>query len=127
MTTQQLFFAAAAAASLISLVAHAFIGGRIIAAPALAEAHAARRIRRPFIYCWHFVSVALGATAAGFAWLALSPLDAALAAYLTAFAALISLLSVVVARLENASPLSMPPATLGAIIAVFGAAGIAAG
>lgn len=127
MTGQQLFYAAASAAALLSFAAHTFVGGRIIAARVLAGPAMAGRARLSFRYCWHFVTVELALVAAGYAFLFSAPANAALASFLAANAAMVSLVAIVLARGEGVSPLTMPPTTLGALIAVLGAAGLLAG
>jgi hypothetical protein len=124
MTTTSLLYAAAAFACVVSYAAHAFGGGALMARPFYRKAAAHNVSTHAFRYCWHFVSVALVAMAAGFASLAVDPRQWFLGAFLTLTAAVGSGLSVLVAGMEKSPPLKSPPTTLFAIIAALGCAAL---
>jgi len=126
MTTTSLLYAAAALACVASYAAHAFAGGAMMARPFYRKASAQGINPHAFRYCWHFVSVALIAMAAGFAALAVDPAQWMLGAFLTLTAAAGSGLSVVVASMQKSPPLKSPPTTLFAIIAALGCAAMIA-
>ena len=127
MTTTSILYAIAALASLVSYALHAFVGGALMARPFYRKASTHQVRTQAFRYCWHFVSVALVAMAAGFAALAVDPRQWFLGAFLTLTAAVGSGLSVLVAGMEKSPPLKSPPTTLFAIIAAFGLGALLAG
>lgn len=127
MTAQSMLFAAAAFAGLASAALHAFGGGAMMARPFYRQAKAGGVATHAFRYCWHFVTLALFATAAGLAFLAVRPQHTFFGVYLTANAFGFSALSFLVSKIEGAPPLKSPPAILGAIIGVLGLAALAAG
>lgn len=127
MTTQMMFYAAAAIAGLATCALHAFAGGALMARPFYLKASAGGVPTQAFRYCWHFVTLALFATAVGFAFLTAHPQYAFFGVYLTANAFGFSALSFLVSKIEGASPLKSPPAILGAIIGAMGLAALAMG
>lgn len=127
MSAQPLLYAAASAVSLASYALHAFGGGALMARPFYQKASAGGVPTQAFRYCWHFLSAALIAMSAGYAFLVAFPQQWALGAFLTASAACFSALSIIIARIERSPALRSPPTTLFALIAVFGATAITAG
>lgn len=124
MTTTSILYAAAAFASFVSYALHAFAGGALMARPFYRKASAQGINTQAFRYCWHFVSVALIAMAAGFAALAVDPGQWLLGAFLTLTAASGSGVSVFVAGIEQSPPLKSPPTILFAIVAALGCAAL---
>ncbi len=127
MTTQMIFYAAATIAGFATCALHAFAGGAIMARPFYQQAAAGGISTHAFRYCWHFVTLALFATGAGFAFLTLQPQHAFFGVYLTANAFGFSALSFLVSNIEGAPPFKSPPAILGAIIGALGLAALAVG
>lgn len=126
MTTQMMFYAAAAVAGFTTCALHAFAGGALMARPFYAKA-AAHGIRtQAFRFCWHFISATLIAIGAGYAFLALEPQHWPLGVFLTASAAAYCALSIGVSIIEKSAPLKSPPTILCAIIASLGFAALAA-
>lgn len=127
MTTQMMFYAAAAIAGFTTCALHTFAGGAIMARPFYRKAAEKGVSTQAFRYCWHFVTVTLFATAIGFAFLAYRPDHAPFGVYLTANAFGFSALSFLVSNIEGAPPFKSPPAILGAIIGALGLAALAVG
>lgn len=126
METKSLLYAAASAATIASYALHAFYGGAWLARPFYRKAAASGVRTQAFRYCWHFVSMAVLAMGAGFAFLATEPLNAPFGLFLTASAASFSGLSVAVCAIEKAPPLKSPPTVLFALIAAIGGAALLA-
>ncbi|MFZ5617971.1 MAG: hypothetical protein ACOZAA_11715 [Pseudomonadota bacterium] len=124
MSTKALLYTAASLASLGSYALHAFAGGAWIARPFYREASAHGVRTHAFRYCWHFISAALIAIGAGFAFLAAAPQHWPLGVFLTISTAAYCILSIVIARIEKAPALKSPPTLLCALIAAIGAAAL---
>ncbi len=60
------WFLAAGTASLITMLIHIFLGGREIVRPLLAAEGLAKVPKFTMYYCWHLVTIAILALAAGF-------------------------------------------------------------
>lgn len=127
MTAQAHFYAAASLASFASCALHAFGGGALMARPFYRKALAQGVSTHAFRYCWHFVTAALIAMGAGFAFLAVEPQHLPLGVHLTLSAVMFSGLSIAVSQIECAPALKSPPTTLCAIIAALGFSAILAG
>ncbi len=126
MEMKNLLYAAASIASVASYALHAFGGGALMARPFYREAGARGVKTHAFRYCWHFVSAAILAMGAGFAFLATEPGNAPFGFFLTASAASFCGLSVAVSAIENAPALKSPPTVLFALIAAIGCAALLA-
>lgn len=124
MEINNVLYAAASIASIASYALHAFGGGAWIARPFYRKASAHGVRTHAFRYCWHFISAALIAIGAGFAFLAVAPQHWPLGVFLTLNAVLFSALSVAVSRMEGAPALKSPPTTLFALIAALGLAAL---
>lgn len=124
MSAKALLYAAASLASLASYALHAFGGGASIARPFYRKASAHGVGTHAFRYCWHFISAALIAIGAGFAFLAVAPQHWPLGMFLTLNALVFSTLSIAVSRMEGAPALKSPPTTLFALIAALGLAAL---
>jgi len=122
-----ILYAAAALAGFATCALHAFAGGAIMARPFYGQAAEKGVSTHAFRYCWHFVTLALFATAIGFAFLAAQPQYAFFGIYLTANVLGFSALSFLVSKIEGAPLFKSPPAILGAIIGALGCAALAAG
>jgi hypothetical protein len=119
-------FMTAAVVTLVTFCVHFFIGGKVVAAPLLADRSLPPASKWLNYLCWHIASVALALAAAGFAYAAFDPQAQALAVFLTVQSFAMSLLSAVVARRGRINPFRFPSTSLLAVIGMLGAAGLLA-
>ena len=118
-----LFFVAAAAASLATFAVHTFAGGAHAARPLLAAQGLPRASRWLNYYTWHMATATLLIMAAGFAWAAVRPEAAEAAALLTVMAAVFSPLCIWVALKGGVAPWRFPASWLFVIILAAGLGG----
>jgi hypothetical protein len=116
-------FWAAAAASLVTLAVHTFVGGAFVARPLLSDQSLPKAAKWLAYYCWHIVTFLLLAMAAAFGAAATESLAGPAAFGLAAFCAACSFLCVAVALKAGIAPWRFPATTLFAIISAFGFAG----
>ncbi len=124
MEMKSALYAAASIASVASYALHAFGGGALMARPFYRKAGAEGISTHAFRYCWHFVSAAVLAMSAGFAFLSTEPGNTPFGLFLTVSAASFCGLSVAVSAIERAPALKSPPTTLFALIAAIGCAAL---
>jgi len=113
-------FWAAAAFSLATFAVHTFRGGVVVARPLLADTSLPPASKWLNYYCWHIATITLLFTAGGFAFSAMNPDKPEIAAFVTALAAALSVLSVAVAMKARINPLRFPSTWMLATIAAIG-------
>ena len=116
-------FAVAALASLATFVVHTFIGGVYAARPLLADETLPGASRWLNYYTWHMATVTLLVMTGGFAWTAVRPDAADVAALLMVLAAVFSPLCVWVATRGGVAPWRFPASWLFLIIFAAGLGG----
>jgi hypothetical protein len=116
-------FWAAAAASLVTLAVHTFVGGAFVARPLLSDQSLPKAAKWLAYYCWHIVTLLLLAMAAAFGAAATESLAGQAAFGLAAFCAACSFLCVAVALKAGIAPWRFPATTLFAVVSAFGLAG----
>lgn len=134
MTTECLFFAAAALLALATLFVHVFAGGREVARPLLADSTLPHAAKWLCYYCWHIATLAIAfmaimLVAAGTGVLSrvaeIWGVEKIIASGFALFAASLSALSVWVALKGAIHPLRFPSTGLFALIAALAAAAAA--
>lgn len=87
------WFAAAAGLSAFTCGLHVIVGGRIAARPLLAATDLGRIVKFTTYYCWHLVTIAIGALAVAFACSARAGAATDLAVFATVIAFLFAMWS----------------------------------
>lgn len=121
-----LYFFLAGIAALATFGLHAFVGGRLFAAPLLATQSLPRVVRLTLYYCWHIVTVVIAAMSGGFFVLAVLPEHSALAIALAGLATALSILSLSIIAVHRVRPVRMPQWLFFGIIAGFAVGGLTA-
>lgn len=121
---QTVFFAGAALALLATFAVHTFVGGVFVARPLLADRTLPKASKWLNYYCWHITTLVILAMCGAFAYAAMRPNAADLAAAVTALAFSFSGLSVWTALKGGINPLRFPSTTLFAVTAALGFAGL---
>lgn len=124
---QEMLFWTASAAAVVTLAIHIFGGGIRVVRPLLADTTLPHASKWLSYYCWHIATLTILAIGAMFAYCAFAPGQRVIAAFVTAFTAILSGLSAAVAIKGGIHPLRFPSTTLFAAIAVFGAVALAVG
>lgn len=117
----------AAAVGVLAFCVHTFRGGRVVARPLLADRSLPLASKWLNYYCWHVATVTLLFVAFGFAVAAWSREHEALAAFGTALAIVLSILSATVAIRAKIHPLRFPSTWLLGLMGIIGALGLVAG
>ncbi|HOV04863.1 MAG TPA: hypothetical protein PLG99_10675 [Kaistiaceae bacterium] len=114
---------AAAFFSLVTALAHIFVGGRQIAAPLLAARTLHPIVRYTHYYCWHLVTIVLLALVLAFAGAGAGRLAGDLAIAATVFAVLATVWSLALVTMMGMSFRLMPQWALFVPVALCGLAG----
>ncbi len=109
--------------SAVTFYVHTFIGGPIVAGPLLKDSSLPAASKWLNYYCWHITTILLLFFTGAFVWLAFYPHKPSLV-FLSSLSALLSILSITIARKAGISPLRFPSTSLFAVIAFFGTTAI---
>jgi hypothetical protein len=120
---QSFFFWAACATALTTFCVHTFIGGIYVARPLLADQGLPPAAKWLAYYCWHLVTLMLGALALVFAAMAARSIASDIALALSIFCLCCSALSMAVATRGGIAPLRFPSTSLFAVVGLLGLAG----
>ena len=115
-----LFLGLASAASLLTFVAHVFIGGPRNAQPIFSLTDLPNGPKTTMFFSWNAASLLLLSISLGFAYAALSPAATGLSLFLTLLCGAHALLGFGVAAHKGETPWAFPPAILFSAITVFG-------
>ena len=116
-------FAAGIAALLVNLL-HVFAGGPEIAGPLLRSKDIHDVSKYVNYYCWHLVTLTIGAMGIGFIWASVDPTQSGLAWMWTIMAVLFTLWSVILVIWKKQKPFHMPQWTLFAVVSVLAVLGM---
>jgi len=119
-----LYFAIAAALSAFITLIHIFVGGPQLVVPLRKATELHPIVRETHYYCWHLVSISLGALSGLFLWSALSPSVHELAIVGTLISASFCLWGLVLVPSVRQSFRDMPQAFLFLPVAVLGGLGL---
>jgi len=117
------WFAAAAGLSAITCALHAVLGGREAARPLLAAKDLDRIAKFTNYYCWHLVTITIGALGAAFAYASMPDARSELAVFATGTAFLFSLWSLGMIARFQLRPLQFGQWALFLPIALLGLVG----
>lgn len=117
------WFAAAAGLSAITCGMHIVMGGREAARPLLAATDLDRVAKFTNYYCWHLVTIAIGALVAAFAYSSRAGATADLALFATGIALLFALWSLGMIAKFRLPPMQFGQWALFLLIALLGLAG----
>jgi hypothetical protein len=117
-------FWAAAMMSVVTFAIHTFIGGPRVAVPLLANTTLPKASKWLNYYCWHITTIYTLLMGTAYAYVALHPDRPELVVFLTLLNAMLSLLSVVVARMGGINPLRFPSTSLFATVSLLGLLGL---
>ena len=117
------WFVAAAGLSAITCLIHIVGGGRQVARPLLAATELDRTVKFLNYYCWHLVTITIGALAAAFAYSSRAGAAADLALFATGTAFLFALWSLGMIAKFRLPPMQFPQWVLFIPIALLGLAG----
>jgi hypothetical protein len=108
------------------LLVHSFVGSRVVVRPLLAAHDITAPSRWINFLTWHMVTVGLAFMAAGYAWAAIRPGAADIAAGLTVLAIVFALLCLGVCLRAKFKPWRIPPFDLFVIVSIVGLWGVLA-
>jgi|SRR5215471_16827720 len=113
----------AAASATLTWTVHTFVGGVFVAHPLLADESLPKIAKWLAYYCWHLVTLMLGAVAAALAAAALGQLSGLWTACLSVFLLAGSVLSIAVAIKGGIAPWRFPSTSLLALTGALGLTG----
>lgn len=115
---------AAGIAALLSNLLHVFAGGPEIARPLLRSQDIADVPKYVNYYCWHLVTLTIGAMGVGFIWASIDVTQTGLAWMWTVMAVLFTFWSVILVIWKKQKPFHMPQWTLFLVVSVLAIVGM---
>jgi hypothetical protein len=111
---------ATAATAAVTWIVHTFVGGVFVARPLLADKGLPRAAKWLAYYCWHLVTLMIGAVAGAFVAAALGQLTGLWTTCLSGFCLACSALSIAVALKGGIAPWRFPSTSLFALTGALG-------
>lgn len=111
---------AAAIVALATVLVHLIPGGRFVARPLLENRSLPRASKWLNYFCWHIVTVMIIFIGIGFYWSGQGPENRSALVFLSAFTAVVSMLSAAVALTARINPFKFPSTSLFAVTSILG-------
>jgi hypothetical protein len=110
---------ATAAVAAVTFYVHTFIGGRVVAAPLLADTNLPKASKWLTYYCWHITSIYIFISVGCLVWIALNPAETFALAVISLQTCCFAILSIAVAIKGGIPPWKFPSTSLFAATALL--------
>ena len=123
-SSMNLFLFAAAVVSLMTFLAHLFLGGREVAKPLLNTLEIQEVVRLTTYYCWHIVTILLFVMTCVYAYVAMIQFDIPLTVAITSIAGACAVLNIGLIVMRKLNPLDYPQWVFFVPIGLLGVFGL---